>query len=139
MSKTIEPHLTLVNLQPASNTFSAKIKLPPYFKKYSNGFAIAIMAANLHPDKFGHVDLHIWKSLNVSTLSTIQKSNLKKLDAAPSVPVNELRAKIESLKMLDFDSKGKSWFYTLWEGTGSGVLLLVIVMMCVYWKLQEIC
>ena len=98
---TIEPPLTLVNLQPACSTLSAKIKLPPYFKEYSKGFAIAIMAANLHPDNLGHVDFCIWKSFNVSSLSIIQKSNLKKLDSAPSVPVNELRAKIESLKMLD--------------------------------------
>ena len=114
---TIEPHLTLVNLQPACSAFSAKIKLPLYFKKYSKGFGIAIKAANLHPDKFSHVDFHIWKSFNVCSLSTIQKSNLKKLNSAPSVPVNELRVKIESLKMLNYDSKEKSWFYILGGGT----------------------
>ena len=105
---TIEQPLTLVNLQPTCSAFSTKIKLPPYFKKYSKGFAIAIKAANLHSDQFAHIDFCIWKSFNVSSLSTIQKSNIKKLDSTPSVPVNELRAKIESLKMLDFDSKGKS-------------------------------
>ena len=67
----------------------------------------------------------------------IQKSNLKKLDSAPSVPVNEIRAKIESLKMFNLDSKGKSWFYILGGGTGSGVLLLVIVMMCVCWTCRK--
>ena len=77
---TIEPPLTLVNLQPGYSTFSAKIKLPPYFKKYSKGFAIDIKAASLHPNKFGHIDFHILKSFNVSSFSTIQKSNLKKLD-----------------------------------------------------------
>ena len=128
---TIEPPLTLVNLQPACSAFSAKIKLPPYFKKYSKGFAIAIKTANLHSAKLDHVDFHIWKSFNVSSLSTSQKSNLKKLHSIPSVPVNELRAKIESLKMLDSNSKGKSWFYILGGGTGSGVLLIVIIMMCV--------
>ena len=134
---TIEPLLTLVNLQPACSAFSAKIKLPPYLKKYSKGFARTIKTANLHSDKLDHVDFCIWKSFNVSSLSTIQKSNLKKLDSAPSVPVNELRAKIESLKMLNLDSKGKSWFYILGGGTGSGVLLPVIVMMCVYWKCRK--
>ena len=86
---TIEPLLTLINLQPACSAFSAKIKLPPYFKKGSKGFAIAIKAANLYPNKFGHIDFHIWKSFDVSSLSTIQKSNLKKLDSTPSVPVND--------------------------------------------------
>ena len=134
---TIEPPLTLVNLQSACSPFSAKIRLPSYFKKYSKGFATAIKTANLHSDKLDHVDFHIWKSCNVSSLSTIPKSNLKKLDSAPSVPVNELKAKIESLKMLNLDPKGKSWFYILGRGTGSGVLLLVIVMMCVYWKYRK--
>ena len=104
---TIEPPLKLVNLQPACSAFSTKIKLTPYFKKYSKGFAIAIKTANLHSDKLNHVDFHIWKSFNVSSLSTIQKSNLKKLDSAPSVPVNELRAKIESFKMLNLDFQRK--------------------------------
>ena len=108
---TIEPPLTLVNLQPACSAFSAKTKLPPYFKKYSKGFAIAIKAANLHPDKLGYVYFHIWKSFNVSILSTIQKSNPKKLEFAHSVPENKFRAKMKSLKMLNLDSKGKSWFY----------------------------
>ena len=71
----IEPPLTLVNLQLACSAFSAKIKLTPYFKKYSKGFAIAIKAADLHPDNMGHVVFCIWKSLNVSSLSTMQKSN----------------------------------------------------------------
>ena len=84
---TIEPPLTFVNLQPACSAFSAKIKLPPYFKKYLEGFAIAIKAANLHPNKCGHIDFHILRSFNISSLSTIQQSNLKKSDSTPSVPV----------------------------------------------------
>ena len=112
---TIEPLLTLVNLQPSCIVLFAKIKLPRYFKKYSKGFAIGIKAANLHPDKFGYMDFHIWKSFNVSSLSTIKKSSMKKLDSTPSVPVNELRGETESLKMLNFDFKGKSWFYILVE------------------------
>ena len=36
--KTLEPPFTLINLQPACNTFSSVIKLPPYFKQYSSGF-----------------------------------------------------------------------------------------------------
>ena len=33
--------------------------------------------------------------------------------------------------------KGKSWVLHLGGGTGSGVLLLVIVMMYVYWKCRK--
>ena len=110
---TIEPPLTLGNLQPACSSFPAKSKLSLYFKKYSKGFAIAIKAANLHPDKLGHIDLCIWKSFSLSSLSANWKSNLKELDSTPSVPVKELRAKIESFKLLNFDFKGISWFYIL--------------------------
>ena len=31
----------------------------------------------------------------------------------------------------------KSWFYILGGGTGSGVLLIVIIMICVYWKCRK--
>ena len=34
---SIEPPLPLVNLQPACSAFSARFKLPPYFKQYSKG------------------------------------------------------------------------------------------------------
>ena len=36
--KTLQPPITLINLQPACSAFSALMKLPPYFKQYSNGF-----------------------------------------------------------------------------------------------------
>ena len=39
--------------------------------------------------------------------------------------------------MLNLDPKGKSWFYILGGSSGSGVLLIVIVMMCVYWKCRK--
>ena len=107
---SIEPPLTLVNLQPACSAFSARFKLPPYFKQCSKGFDIAIKAASLQSNTFNPIDFCIWKSFNVSSLSSIQKSNLKKFNAIASVPVNELRARTDSLKMLDFDSKDKSWF-----------------------------
>ena len=32
---SIDPPLSIINLQPACSVFSAKFKLPPYFKKFS--------------------------------------------------------------------------------------------------------
>ena len=40
--KTLQPPITLINLQPACSTFSTLIKLPPYFKQYSKGFHAAL-------------------------------------------------------------------------------------------------
>ena len=36
--KTLQPPITLINLQPACSAFSPLIKLPPYFKQYSKVF-----------------------------------------------------------------------------------------------------
>ena len=91
---------------------------PHILNNIPKGFDIALKVANLHSNTFSPIDFCIWKSFNVSSLFTIQKSNLKKSDAIPSVPVNELRAEIDSLKMLNFDSRDKSWFYYLGEVLG---------------------
>ena len=115
---SIEPPLTLVNLQTACSAFSARLKLSPNFKQHSKGYDIAIKTANLHSNMFSLIDFCIWKSFNASSLFSIQKSNLMKLDTILSVPVNELRAMTDSVKMLHFDSKDKSQFYYLGEVQG---------------------
>ena len=45
---SIDPPLSIINLKSACSAFRAKFKLPPYFKKFSQGFPLAIKAANLH-------------------------------------------------------------------------------------------
>ena len=50
--KTLQPSMTMVTLEPACSAFSSKIKLPPYFRQYPNGFDVALRAANLHVPKF---------------------------------------------------------------------------------------
>ena len=45
--KTIKLPMTLINLQPACSAFSPKIKLPPYFNQYSQGFLVTLQAANI--------------------------------------------------------------------------------------------
>ena len=45
---SIDPPHSIINLQPACSAFSAKFKLPPYFKKFSQGFSLTIKEANLH-------------------------------------------------------------------------------------------
>ena len=36
--RTLQPPITLINLQPACSAFSPLIKLSPYFKQYSKSF-----------------------------------------------------------------------------------------------------
>ena len=133
---SLNPPLTLVKLEPACTAFSSKLKLPPYFRKYSQGFAFAMKEANLHSNKFNPINFRIWNSLNVSNLSDPQIHDLKKLNPAKSIPVNLLKAKIDMLKVINFDPKTKYWFY-IGGGSGSGLLLLVIVCLCVYCKCKN--
>ena len=128
---SLNPPLTLVKLQPACTAFSSQLKLPPYFRKYSQGFAFAIKEANLHNDKLNTLNFRVWNSLNVSNLSDSQVHDLKQLSPAKSIPVKILQAKIHMLKVIDFNAKTKYWFF-IGGGSGSGFLLMVIVCLCVY-------
>ena len=128
---SLNPPLTLVNLQPACSAFSSKLKLPPYLRKISQGFANAIKEANLQTDKLQAISFRIWNSLNFSSLSETQLQRLKKLDSAKDIPVKMLKAKINLLNAIDFDPKTKYWIF-IGGGSGSGLLLLVIVCLCIY-------
>ena len=114
--KTISPPLTFVTLQPACSKFFSGIKFPPYFKQFSKGFDVAIKTANLHTPNLDPVNFRIWNPFNLTTLSTTEKSNLKKLDSFLAVPIHELRAKISDLRKLKLKSKDQSWLYILGEG-----------------------
>ena len=133
---SLNPPLTLVNLQPACSAFSSKFQLPPYFRKFSQGFAFAIKEANLHTNNLQPTNFRIWHSLNVSNLSDTQLQGLKKLDPVKSIPVKILKAKINQFKVIDFDPKTKYWVF-IGGGSGSGLLLLVIVCLCVYCKCKN--
>ena len=80
--KTLQPPITLINLQPACSVFSPMIKLPPYYKQHSKGFHVALRAANLHLPKFSPSDFRIWKTF-IKT-EPIDIKNLKKLTPAPA-------------------------------------------------------
>ena len=128
---SIDPPLSIINLQPACSAFSAKFKLPPYFKKFSQGFPLAIKEANLHTPIIQPLDFRAWKSLDVSNLSEVQISSLKKLKPVSNIPVNILKAEIGNLKRVDLDNNTREWIF-IGGGSGSGILLLVIVCLCVY-------
>ena len=129
---TLSLPLTIVKLQPACKGFSSNIKLPPYFKQYSKGTAVAFQTANLHVPKFIPVKFCIWKSFGIQNLSSHQEVNLKKLSPVPEIPINDLKSKIAQLKSIP-ESKGyQSWLYAVGGGIGSGLLLIVImVSVCV--------
>ena len=61
--KTLQPSMTMITLEPACSAFSSKIKLPPYFRQYTNGFDVALRTANLHVPKFKPSSFRIWNVL----------------------------------------------------------------------------
>ena len=59
---------------------------------------------------------------------------MEKLPPAPSVPVDQLKAQIQGLKDLDEDKNDTSWIYIVgggW-GSGSGLILLIVIGVIVY-------
>ena len=98
--KTLNPLLTFITLQHACSAFSPEIKLPQYFKQYSKGFEIAIKTAKLNVPTFNISNFRIWQPFNLSKISDAEKKQLKKLEPAPTISMEQLRAQISGLGIL---------------------------------------
>ena len=71
------------------------------------------------------------KSLDVSNLSDVQISILKQLKPVSNIPVNIIKAEIRNLKGLFMGYNTMEWIF-IEGGSGSRILLLVIVCIFVY-------
>ena len=58
---------------------------------------------------------------------------MEKLPHAPSVPVDQLKAKIQGFEDLDEDKIDESWIYIVGSGSGSGLILIIVIGVIVYW------
>ena len=96
-----------------------QIKLPPYFKQYSKGFEIAIKTAKLNVPTFNTSNFRIFQPFNLSKISDIEKKQLKKLEPAPAIPMEQLRAQISSFRHIETKTD-QSWIY--YVGGGSGLV-----------------
>ena len=110
-----------------------KLSYPPYFRQYPNGFDVALRAANLHVPKFNSSSFRIWKHFNIYNLTVAVTRKLEKLPPTPSVPVDQLKALIQGFKDLNEDKNDKSWIHIIGGGSGSGIILLIIIGVIVYW------
>ena len=90
--KTLNPPLFFITLQPACDAFSPEIKLLPYFNQYSKGFEIAIKTAKLNVPTSNTSNFRIWQPFNLSKISDVEKKQLKKLEPAPAIPMEQFRA-----------------------------------------------
>ena len=134
--RTLQPSISLINLQPASSTFSPQINLPPHFKQYSTGFHIALKAANLHLPKLTPTIFRFWITFNLSKITHIEVENLKKLTPAQANPIDQLRALIENCRHIG-TNKAKSWIYYIGVGSGSGLTLLLAICGILYWRCKH--
>ena len=134
--KTLQPPITLINLQPACSAFSSLIMLPPYFKQYSKGFHVALRAANLHLPQFSPSDFRIWKIFNLSKITPIDIENLKKLTPATVIPIDQLRTQIASFRQIE-TNKLTSWIYYVGCWSGSVFILLIVICCLVWWRCKH--
>ena len=125
--------MTMVTLEPACSAFSSEIKLPPYFRQYPNGFDVALKATNLHIPKFNPSSFRILHHFNISNLTVAVTRELQKLPPTPSVPVDQLKAQIQRFKDLGEDKNDESWIYIVGGGSGSGLILFIVIGVIVYW------
>ena len=71
----------------------------------------------------------------MSNISPIESEKLKTLDPAPTIPIDQLKAKIASFRHINTD-KNPSWII-VGSGTGSGFLLLIVICGCLYWRCKN--
>ena len=109
--KTLQPPITLINLQPACSDFSLLIKLPPYFEQYSKSFHVALRAANHNPPKFSPSHFRIWKTFNLSKLNLNEVENLKNLTPTQAIPIDQLRIQIASLRQIETNKSTSRIYY----------------------------
>ena len=130
--KTLNPWLTFITLQPVYSVSSPEIKLPPYFKQYSKGVEIAIKTAKLNVPTFNTSNFRIWQPFSLSKISDVEKKQLKKLEPAPAIPMEQLRAQISSFRHIETKTD-QSGIYYVGGDSGSHLLLLLVIGGLVYW------
>ena len=130
--KTLQPPFTLINPQPACSAFSSTIKLPSYFKWYSQGFHVTLKSAHLHIPKFTTSSFRIWTHFDLSNVTKPKIENLKKLVPTPNIPINQLRAHVANFRHITSDTD-KPWIYYVGGGSGSGLVLLIVICCFLYW------
>ena len=71
-------------------------------------------------------------TIQFKKISDVEKRQLKKLEPAPAIPMGQLRAQISGFRYIETKSD-QSWIYYVGGGSGSGLLLLLMIGGLVYW------
>ena len=123
--------MSFITLQPACSAFYPEIKLPSYFKQYSKGFQITIKTAKLIVPTFNTSNFRIWQPFNLSKISDVEKKQLKKLEPVQTIPMEQMRTQISGFRYIETKTD-QSWIYYVVGGSGSGLLLPLVIGGLVY-------
>ena len=113
------------------------MRLPPYFKQFSKGFHVVLKSAHLNVPKYNPTNFRIWHTFNVSNLSPIESEKLRKLAPAPTIPIDQLRAQIASFRHININNDKKQSWIIVGSGSDSGILLLLVICGCLYWRCKN--
>ena len=84
-----------------------------------------------------HTNFRIWNTFNLSNISPIESEKLKKLAPAPTIPIDQLRAKIASFRHINTD-KNPSWTVYCWKWNRFWFLISFLVICgCLYWRCKN--
>ena len=75
---------------------------------------------------YPHLILESGGMFNLSKIEPIDIENLKKLAPTHAIPIDQLKAKIASLRQIE-TNKSTSWMYCVGGGSHSGSILLIVI------------
>ena len=93
-------------------------------------------SANLHISNFTLTKFRIWIYFNLLNVTPLEVENLKKLEPAPAIPIDQLRAQIANFRTVS-PNKNKPQIYYVGGGSGSVFILLIVICCLLYWRCKN--
>ena len=62
---------------------------------------------------------------------------MKELVTTPTIPIDQLRAQIASFRHININNDKKQSWIIVGSGSGSGILSLVVICGCLYWRCKN--
>ena len=86
--------------------------------------------------KFTPTNLRIWISFNLSNITPVEVENLRKLEPTLAILIGQLRGQTASFRHVE-PNKSNLWIYYVGRGSGSGLILLLVICGILYWRCKN--